>query len=214
MNEDRWRDWLISANIRKELADKYAKVLVENEFDEVQLLETLPREDLVQVLGMKAGSAAKIRRHFSASSSASTTSSSNATYIEEGCMGGGVGCSSRGSNAGAIQTNPLSYQWEWQQPDGKHQFWTTQSWVCLRSFGFVLVLLCCPALGMFLAYSFGFELVLLCCPVVGMFLAYSGSATQTTIEASKIRGEPHVIITSTWRIVKENENVRLCTANA
>jgi hypothetical protein len=48
MNEDttssRWRDWLISANIRKELADKYAKVLFENKFGEVQLLETLPKE--------------------------------------------------------------------------------------------------------------------------------------------------------------------------
>ena len=115
MDRDCWRNWLISINIREELADKYAKVLVDNEVDEVRVLETLTEQQL-QELGMKVGSAAKIRRHFNVSAS---------PRVARGISIRNASCSSSGGNNAIKSGNEgvtLNYQWEWQRQDGKLNF--------------------------------------------------------------------------------------------
>jgi hypothetical protein len=115
MDRDCWRNWLMSINIREELADKYAKVLVDNEVDEVHVLETLTEQQL-QELGMKVGSAAKIRRHFNVSASPRVRRGINVRNAS--CSRSGRNNTIRSGNTGVT----LNYQWEWQRQDGKLHF--------------------------------------------------------------------------------------------
>ena len=66
MDECNWKDFLVHTNIREELAIEYAKKLVDLEFDDIQLLAMLTLTELAHLVGIKAGSAAKLRRYFTA----------------------------------------------------------------------------------------------------------------------------------------------------
>lgn len=63
MDENAWTEWLESINVRTTLAHKYAKVLVDNEIDEMELLQQMTEVDLKE-LGMKVGTVLKILGNF------------------------------------------------------------------------------------------------------------------------------------------------------
>ena len=122
LDERGWTRWLVSIDIREELAAKYAKALVEEEYDTVGQLEGLDTKWLQEHLGMKSGTALKVISHFSpddngpgggrvlargssSSSTTSTTGSSSSTTISS-------------------NISPSTYQWEWQQEDGIYLAYT------------------------------------------------------------------------------------------
>ena len=111
MSETGWQDWLVSVGVALGPASEYAKIFIDNDVDEVQILKQMTDEQLEFKLQIRIGTITKIRQHFvdfapkylpislSASASNRKFSSSNKTDSSE-------------------LSDKSSYRWEWEQSDG------------------------------------------------------------------------------------------------